>query len=320
MSQERGFDAAPMKVAYLFPGQGSQYVGMGKELYDSSPAARAVFQEVDDTLGVSLSKTMFEGPQEELTRTVNAQPAIMAVSIACLKAMQEAMGLAGIPDVDFTAGHSLGEYTCLVASGVLTLPEATLLVRERGRLMQQASEQMPGGMAVIIGLDELTIEEVCSETGTKISNINADDQIVIGGEHTALTRAMDLALLRGAKRLIRLQVSGAFHTSLMKPAAPGMAEALSQVSFNDSQIPIIGNCSALPLISAAPIKAELLDQLCGCVQWRRSVSYMLDSGVNKFYEIGPGRTLTGLVKKASESAHLVNVNTLAAINELAASA
>lgn len=320
MSQNSGLDTAPMKVAYLFPGQGSQYIGMGKELYDNSPAAKAVFQEADDILGVSLSKTMFEGPQEELTKTINTQPAILATSIACLKAMQETMGLVDTVEVDFAAGHSLGEYTALVASGVITLPEGILLVRERGRLMQEASEQMPGGMAVVIGLDELTTEEVCRETGTKISNINADDQIVIGGEHIALTRAMDLSLLRGAKRLIRLQVSGAFHTSLMESATPGMAKALSEASFSDSQIPIIANCSALPLTSAATIKTELLDQICSCVQWRRSVSYMLDSGVNKFYEIGPGRTLTGLVKKASDTAHLVNINSLESINALEASA
>jgi [acyl-carrier-protein] S-malonyltransferase len=171
-------------------------------------------------------------------------------------------------------------------------------------------------MAVVIGLDELAVEEICRETGTKISNVNADDQIVIGGERLALTRAMDLALLRGARRLIRLQVSGAFHTNLMESAAPGMAAALSQLSFRDPRIPIIGNCAALPLSTGEEIKAELLDQLCGCVQWRRSVSYLLDAGVEAFYEIGPGRTLTGLVKKAREDAHLVNVNSLNAIQNL----
>ena len=316
MSLQRGHDAESIKVAYLFPGQGAQYVGMGKELYQSSAAARDVFQEVDETLGVSLTKIMFQGPEEDLTRTVNAQPAIMATSLACLRAMQEALGPEAGPKADFTAGHSLGEYTCLVAAGVVSLPAAVHLVRERGRLMQEASEQVPGGMAVVIGLDELSVEEVCRETGAKISNVNANDQIVIGGERIALARAMDLASLRGARRLIRLQVSGAFHTNLMQPAAAGMAEALSQIPFSDSRVPIIGNCAALPLSTGEEIKAELLDQLCGCVQWRRSISYLLDAGVETFYEIGPGRVLTGLVKKARDDAHLVNVNTLDAIQKL----
>jgi [acyl-carrier-protein] S-malonyltransferase len=249
---------------------------------------------------------MFEGPQEELTRTINAQPAILAVSVACLKTMAETLGPDDIPSPSFVAGHSLGEYTALVAASVVGISDAARLVRERGRLMQQASDNRTGGMAAVLGLDELALEEVCRETGATISNINADDQFVIAGDRVALARAMDLAALRGAKRLIRLQVSGAFHTPLMQSAADGMADVLSGLEFRDPQVPVVANCTGRPLKTANAIKAELIQQISGCVQWQRSVRYMADAGVTDFYEIGPGRVLTAMVKRITTDARVTD--------------
>ena len=318
MTTPRGQGSALPKVAYLFPGQGTQYVGMGKQLSESSAAAREVFQQVDEALGIPLSRVMFEGSQKELTKTVNAQPAILAVSLACLSAMAEGLGPERVPKADFVAGHSLGEYTALVAARVLSLPDAARLVRERGRLMQQASQQRAGGMAAIVGLDEITLEEVCRETGASISNVNADGQVVIAGDRVALVRAMDLASLRGAKRLMRLQVSGAFHTPLMQPAVAGLVEALRRVEFRDPEVPVIANCTGHPLRTGRSIKEELVRQLCSCVQWQRSVRYMTAAGVAAFYEIGPGRVLTSLLKRQQDGAHIVNVDDQITAQALAA--
>ena len=289
---------SPHKTAFLFPGQGTQYVGMGRELAKNSAAARRVFEEVDQILGMPLSKVMFEGPEQELVRTVNAQPAVMAVSLACLASVKEKYGSKGLPSPVFVAGHSLGEYTALVPAGVLSLTNAVSLVRERGRLMQEASETFPGSMAVVIGLDELTVEEVCRETGAEVANVNAADQVVIAGDRVSLARAMDLAAMRGARRLLRLQVGGAFHSKLMETAAEGMSRVLDNVDFHDSKMPIIGNSTGLPLLGGSEIRDELKHQLCGCVRWKNSVDHMTDSGVTRFYEIGPGKVLSNLVKRA----------------------
>ena len=286
------------KTAFLFPGQGTQYVGMGRELAENSAAARGVFDEIDEILGTSLSRLIFEGPEIELTSTFNAQPAVMAVSLACLESLKERYGSEALPSPAFVAGHSLGEYTALVPAGVLSLSDAISLVRERGRLMQEASDTSPGSMAVVIGLDELTLEEVCRETGAEVANVNAVDQVVIAGDKVSLARAMDLAAMRGAKRLIRLQVSGAFHTRLMKTAAEGMSQVLDDAVFNDPVMPIIGNYTGLPLLGGAEIREELKHQLCGCVRWKNSVDHMAHSGVTRFYEIGPGQILSNLVKRA----------------------
>ena len=305
------------KIAFLFPGQGSQAVGMGLELYQQSPAARQVFEAVDEGLGARFSHLLFYGPEEELRQTINAQPAIMTVSLACLRAMEEALGEDATPQPSFVAGHSLGEYTSLVAVGVLEAPDAVGLVRERGRLMQEASMRVPSGMAAIMNLDELVIEEICQQTGTELSNINAADQIVIAGEKLALARAMDLALARGARRVVPLQVSGAFHTRLMAPAREGMATALGQVHFSDPRVPIVANCDAKPITSAEALKEELLRQLCTSVKWRQSVTFMVDEGVSRFLEIGPGRVLTGLVKRVSQEVETANISDLSTIQALA---
>ena len=303
-------------AAFIFPGQGSQAVGMGLELYQHSPAARQFFEAVDEGLHARFSHLLFYGPEEELRQTINTQPAIMTVSLACLIAMEEALGKEGMPQPYFVAGHSLGEYTSLVAAGVVDGPTAVRLVRERGRLMQDASIRVPSGMAAILNLDERVIEEICRKTGVEISNFNTPDQIVIAGEKRALARAMDLALAKGARRVVPLQVSGAFHTRFMASAQEGMAEALSQVSFSEPQYPVVANCDARALTTAEEIKEELLQQLCTSVKWTQTVSYMSDQGVTRFIEVGPGRTLTGLVKRISQEAETVNISDLASIQGL----
>jgi len=238
-------------TAFVFPGQGAQTVGMGYELYQNLSEARAVFEEADDTLGFSLSKLCFEGPEDELKQTINAQPAILTMSIACLKA---ASASNDISHPIYIAGHSLGEYTALIAANSLKFSDGVRTVRERGRLMHEAGIQKPGSMAAILGLDADSLEEVCIETGAEIANINCSGQIVISGTKEALVRSMDLAKSRGAKRVVPLQVSGAFHSSLMKPAISGMIQAISGVNIQPPNIPIIANSTAKPISTVEEIK------------------------------------------------------------------
>ncbi|MBE0415269.1 MAG: ACP S-malonyltransferase [Dehalococcoidia bacterium] len=301
--------------AYVFPGQGSQRVGMGRDLYGAFAQAREVFEEADDALGFSLSRLCFEGPERELAQTVNAQPAILTVSIACLKSVAEVAG--GLICPVFMAGHSLGEYTALVAAQVLDFKDAVRLTRQRGKLMQEAGERVPGGMAAIIALDEVSMEAICEETGAQIANINSPGQIVISGTKPALVRAMDLARAMGARHIMPLKVSGAFHSPLMQPAAEGMAQALSQLSFRDPNVPIVVNSTAHPVTTANEIKDELVRQLSSCVQWQKSVEYMVDAGVSTFIEIGPGQVLSGLIKRIDKEAQTLNVGDASSIRAMA---
>lgn len=300
------------KVAWVFPGQGSQWVGMGRDLYDSVPLAKAVFEQADEALGFSLSRLCFEGPEDELRQTINTQPALVATSLACLEALRSLAG-AKLMKPAFMAGHSLGEYTALAAAGVFNLATAVRLARERGRLMHEAGQARPGGMAAIIGMDEAVLDEVCRQTGTCMANINCPGQIAISGAVENLTRAMETARAKGASRVIPLQVSGAFHSPLMQPAVVGMTAFIDSLVFHDPGIPVIANTSAEPLTTAASVKSELLNQLCNPVQWQRSIEYMVNHGVSTFIEIGPGKVLAGLIKRINREVSIVNIGDLPAI-------
>jgi len=305
-----------MKVAYVFPGQGSQWIGMGCDLYHNFGSAKAVFDQADEAVGFPLSRLCFEGPEDELRQTVNAQPAIVTVSFACLEAARNLGVSSGLAPASFVAGHSLGEYTALAAAGALDFATTVYLARERGRLMHQAGQIVPGGMAAIIGLDEPLLAEVCTETGARIANINCPGQIVISGAENNLAQAMDLAKARGAYRVIRLQVSGAFHTPLMQPAVDGMAEIIATLSFAEPAVSIIANTTAQPLTTAESVKEELLRQLCNCVQWQRSVEYMVSDGVSTFIELGPGKVLAGLIKRIDKDVKIVNIGDADAIRNI----
>jgi [acyl-carrier-protein] S-malonyltransferase len=304
------------KVAYVFPGQGSQSTGMGLDLYNSYPSAREVFDGADASLGFPLSRLCFEGPEEELKKTHNVQPAILVVSIACLKALEEAT-IANFLSPTFVAGHSLGEYTALVAAGALGLTDAVLLVRERGRLMYEAGLKNPGSMLAVIGLDEETVKDVCLQSGTEISNINCPGQIVVSGAAQALAEADKLAKARGARALIPLRVSGAFHSALIEPVLAEFSRIVSNVRFQPPVIPVISNVTAQPLTDVDSIEEELVKQLRNCIQWQGSVEYMIHSGVTTFYEIGPGRVLSGLIRRINSELQTFNISGIEDIAQLA---
>ncbi len=305
-------------AAFLFPGQGAQEVGMGKDLYEASPAARRVIDEADKALGFSLSSLMFNGPAEELERTINTQPAILTVSLACLAAASEHAGRPLQSGAVFMAGHSLGEYSALAASGALETGEAVWLIKERGRLMQAACDQRPGAMAAILGMDLAPLEEVCKETNTQVANINTPGQIVISGSQEDIPNAIRLAASRGAKRAIPLKVGGAFHSYLMGPAVDGMIKALDKVTFKSASVPVIANCTGKPITVAWEIKEELAQQICGCVRWQDSVSFMINAGVSNFVEFGPGKVLSGMVKRIATNVDTANVNDIASARGLLA--
>jgi [acyl-carrier-protein] S-malonyltransferase len=305
-----------VKVAHIFPGQGVQKTGIGRDLYDSFEVARKVFRQADERLGFPLSRLCFEGPDAELQQTINAQPAIVTVSFACLKAANDSGGRQLAPP-QYVAGHSLGEYTALAAVGVLDFTDAVYLARERGRLMHEAGQRQPGGMVAVVGLGEASLAEICRETGAQIANINCPGQIVISGARENLSQAVELAREKGASRTIPLEVSGAFHTPLMQPAVDGMAEIIADLNFRPPTVPIIANTTAEPLTAGEQVKEELLRQLCHCVQWQRSVEYMVANGVATFIEVGPGKVLTGLVKRINRDARLENIGSAADVGKSA---
>ncbi len=288
------------RTAWLFPGQGAQQVGMGRALAERSPAAREAFERADSVLGRPLSRICFEGPEELLRQTVNTQPAIMTVSLACLAASRERGDLGG--KANFVAGHSLGEYTAAVAAGALSLDDGLRLVQERGRLMQAAGEENPGGMIAVLGIDEAASERLCRESGTGVSNFNSPEQVVIGGSVGAVAKATELARSFGARRAIPLAVSGAFHTELMQPAATEMAAVLYNTAFHSLDMPLVSNGRAQPISDAASLREELSYQLTHAVLWRQSVERMVEMGVTTFVEFGPGQVLSGLVKRIAPSA------------------
>ena len=300
------------RVALVFPGQGSQYVGMGKELYETSPAARRVFDRADVVLGFSLSQLCFVGPQAELDDTYNAQPAILTVSIACLEALKEKLGPLGYALVpSLVAGHSLGEFTALVVAGVLDFDDALKLVRERGRLMKETGDARPGGMAAVIGLDTPTIQQVVQEAQSAgvvtLANDNSPGQTVLSGDIAALQRAMELAKQRGARLVQRLAISIASHSPLMQQASQSFAGLVSQSAFRPPQMPLIANISARALTTVDELRVELSEHLVRPVQWTRSVQTITAQGITTIIEIGPKQVLTSLVKRITPDANPVSL-------------
>lgn len=282
---------------------------MGRDLVDSSAPARELFEQADSVLGFSISEVCFEGPEDRLQDTQYAQPALFTTSLACLEAARASEIDIGSPA--FVAGHSLGEYTALVAAGALSFADGLRLVQERGRLMQQAGEARPGAMAAILGLQEDAVAAICRDAGAELCNFNAPGQIVVGGAVEAVEAAMSLALERGARRGVRLNVSGAFHTSFMQPAVDGMRAAVADSAFKDADIPVVANTSGEPVASANELRDELIKQLAQPVQWQRSVEFMANQGVDRVIEFGPGRVLTGLVRRIDKSISATNVSSMA---------
>ena len=305
-----------MSVAFTFPGQGSQAVGMGKELAEAFPEAAAVFAEVDDALGQKLSDIMWNGPEETLTLTANAQPALMAVSIAALRAL-EVGGLDLKSKVSYVAGHSLGEYSALCAAGTFSLADTARLLRIRGNAMQAAVPVGKGAMAAIIGLEHGDVEAVCTEASAlgacQIANDNGGGQLVISGEKEAVEKAAALATEKGAKRAILLPVSAPFHSILMAPAAEAMRIALAEVKASNPVVPLIANVRAAPVSDAATITGLLVEQVTGQVRWRETVEWFGRNDVTTLYEVGSGKVLTGLARRIDKSVTGIAVNTPADI-------
>lgn len=300
-------------VAFMFPGQGSQVVGMGKDIADAYPVARQTFEQADDFLGFALSDLIFSGPAENLNDTINTQPALYVTGMATMRALRSEL-----PDAApaFAAGHSFGEFTALAAFGALTFEDGLRLVRERGRLMKEAGEKQPGAMAALLALDIEVVREVCArahaETGGPlvVANDNCPGQVVISGENATLDRALELAKEAGARRALKLAVSIAAHSPLMQSASDQFREAVAGTTFQVPQIPIYGNVSAAPLTDVESIRQELTAQLTSPVRWRESMEAMVARGVDVFAEIGPKDVLTGLMKRIDGSKTTANLNSV----------
>jgi [acyl-carrier-protein] S-malonyltransferase len=302
-----------LSIALIFPGQGSQQVGMGRALADSFAVARAVFVEVDAALGEDLSRTIFEGPEDRLILTANAQPALMAVSLAALRVLQAETGLDVGRHAAFVAGHSLGEYSALAAAGSLSIADAAKLLRTRGEAMQTAAPVGEGAMAALLGLDieaaRAVAEEAAEGEVVQAANDNAPGQVVVSGAKAAVERAIGIAKTRGAKRAMLLPVSAPFHCALMGPAAEVMREALANVKIHAPRAPLVANVTAGPITEPEAIRARLVEQVTGAVRWRESVTFMAGAGVSRFIEIGAGKVLSGLVKRIAPEAAGESVGT-----------
>lgn len=303
-----------LPALFMFPGQGSQAVGMVQELVDAYPAAQEAMKEADDVLGFGLTQLCFEGPEETLMDTINAQPAILAASIAVLRALASTAAVRRETATEtrrcFVAGHSLGEYSALIAANSISYPDGLRLVRERGRLMKEAGEKQPGGMAAILGLDDETVANICAEIDgvVQVANYNCPGQVVISGESSAVEAAMEQMSAAKARKVIPLAVSIATHSPLMQPAAEGLQAALQSIEISAPSIPLIGNTTGTILTTVEEIKAELNAQLTGNVHWAKSVQCAREAGVTKFIEIGPGNTLASLVKRVDRKAERSSIS------------
>ena len=306
-----------MSIAFTFPGQGSQTVGMGKELADSFPEARAVFAEVDDALGQKLSHVMWEGPEDELTLTANAQPALMAVSLAAIRVL-EARGLSLKNKVSFVAGHSLGEYSALAAAGTFSIADTARLLRIRGNAMQAAVPVGEGAMAAIIGLEQSDVEAACAEAGSgsvcQIANDNGGGQLVISGAKPAVEHAARICTDKGAKRALMLPVSAPFHSALMQPAAEAMRKALAAVAKHAPAVPVVANVVVQPISDPDEIATRLVEQVTGRVRWRETVEWFGANGVTTLYEVGTGKVLSGLARRIDRNIATANIGSAAEID------
>ncbi|MED4463202.1 ACP S-malonyltransferase [Metabacillus fastidiosus] len=301
------------KIAFVFPGQGSQAVGMGKELYENSEEARKIFDEADSRLGEKLTDIMFEGPQETLTLTYNAQPALLTTSIAVLEYFKK-----NNIEADFVAGHSLGEYSALVAAGVLQFSDAVYTVRKRGEFMEEAVPAGVGAMSAVLGMDASALKEVTDEVtaggnSVQLANLNCPGQIVISGTAEGVEKAGTSAKDKGAKRVIPLDVSGPFHSELMKPAAEKFEAVLNELQFEEAKVPVVANVTAKPVHNVLEIKTLLVEQLYSPVRWEESVKTMVENGVTTFIEIGHGKVLSGLVKKIDRSLEVLAISDLESV-------
>lgn len=301
------------KIAFVFPGQGAQAVGMGKDVYDALPSSRAVFDKGDEVLGFPLSKLVFEGPEMDLKQTVNTQPALLTTSVAYLEALREQ----GVKP-DYVAGHSLGEYSALVAAGVLSYEDAVSLVRLRGRFMEEAVPGGQGAMAAVLGAEREALAALCrsvsEERGAvELANVNCPGQIVVSGSVAGVSGVVERVKEAGGKRAIPLEVSGPFHSSLMKNAANRLAEELKKVTFNTPTVPVIVNVTASPVTDPDDIRELLVRQVYSPVLWQDSIEWLIASGVDTFVEIGSGSVLTGLIRKIDKSVKLININTLESV-------
>jgi len=302
-----------MSAAYVFPGQGSQAVGMGKALAEAFPVARRVFDEVDEALADKLSTVMWEGPAEAVTLTENAQPALVAVSLAAMRVLETEAGVDLARDAKFVAGHSVGEYAALAAAGSLSIGDAVRLVRIRGRAMQRAVPVGMGAMAALLGVDFAQAAAIAAEAAqgelVQAANDNGGGQVVVSGHKTAVERAVEIAKAKGVRRAMLLPVSAPFHSALMQPAAEVMADALAKVTIKPPVVPLVANVTAEPVTDPAQIMRGLVEQVTGTVRWRESVAFMASAGVNAFYEVGSGKVLSGLVKRIAEGANGVSIGT-----------
>ena len=302
-------------TAYIFPGQGSQKVGMGLSFFEKSPGAKKLFNRIDEILDKPLSKIIFYGPEEELNKTENAQPSIMAVSLSAIIYMQESLKNS-MPAPAFVAGHSLGEFTAIAATNSLDIDSCVQLVVERANLMQKACNKNPGTMAAILGLPIKEIQKIETQFNIHISNINSQEQIVISGQEKEVQNAILMAKNLKARKSILLRVNGAFHSPLMKSTIPGFKKFVKKLDFKNPNIPIIANITGKPIYDSDNIKKEIVSQICECVQWEKTMKFMLENGITNFIEIGPGAALSSIAKRMSKKLNVLSIQTTEDINKI----